>query len=168
MLRRGCFHGNFPQYLRASPSFESCTSRWLFWIELNTVSLQCWLFLCSEEQGAYYSSLLYNGMWKLFWIDYLPYLSDKKLCSPLFLENCEILETISWNCEKRRGCCEALRNAVKLSNEGETVRVEMSRICKFALFTHGGKFLFIAQLDIIRYLDSSLRFLYPHSYTSMK
>ena len=98
LLRCGCFPGNFPQYLRAALPLESYTSRWLLWIELyKVISFRyCTdFFLCSEEQGDYCSIFLYNGMQKLFRIDYLPCSSNRKLwCSPLLLKSCEILEKI--------------------------------------------------------------------------
>ena len=97
-LLRGCFLENFLRYLMAALCLEDYISSSLLWLELyRVISLRCCadFFLCSEEQRAYYSSLLYNGLQKLFTIDHLPYSSDKKSCCSLLpLENCEILEKI--------------------------------------------------------------------------
>ena len=115
-LRCGFFPGNFSQYLTTALPSKSYTLRWLLWIELYTVISFHYctdFFLCSEEQGDYYSILLYNGMQKLFKIDHLPYSSDRKLCcSSLFLKNWDFRKNSHknlWNCEQRRGYCEAVR-----------------------------------------------------------
>ena len=103
LLHRGCFSGNFPQYLRATLSSASNTSGWLLWIELYTVILFRYytdFFLFSGRHRTCYRSLLYNEMRKLFRTNS----SDRKLCClPLFLENCEILENrrLLWGIEKR-------------------------------------------------------------------
>ena len=104
---------------------------------------------------------------------YLPYLSDRELyCSPLFLKNCVIFEKI------RTKICETVRTDEATVSQretlwnwvthSETVRVEMSATMKFAVFTQRKKFLFVSQLDIISYLDSSLCFLYQQSYFANK
>ena len=105
--------------MRAVLSSESYILSWLLWIDLYTVISfhYCTDFsLCLEKQGAYYSSHFYNEMQTLFRINHIPFFSDKKLCcSPLFFEN--------WNFRKksnkklkRRGYCDAVRNALKLSD----------------------------------------------------
>ena len=104
---------------------------------------------------------------------YLPYLSDRELCcSPLFLKNCVILEKIRTKIDETVRTDEAtVSQRETLWNwvtHSETVRVEMSATMKFAVFTQRKKFLFISQLDIISYLDSSLCFLYQQSYFANK
>lgn len=123
-------------------------------------------FLHLKEQEAYYSSLLYKQLQKLFSIIIYPVRSsDKKLCcSLLLLENWEILEKISTNISEnvRKEEVTVGQREETLWNwvtNSKTVRVEMPAIMKFFLFTQGKKVLFIVQLDVNSYLESSLRFL---------
>ena len=140
LLHCGCFPGNFPQYLRAALPSETYTSRWLFWIKLYTVISFHYctdFFLCLEEQGGYFSILLYNGTQKLFKIDHLPHSSHRKLCcSPLCLKNCEILEKFRTKlCEtisKEEATVRRWETLWNWVTHGKTVRVETSQ---FVFFT---------------------------------
>ena len=139
LLHCGCFPGNFLQHLRVALLSESYTWRWLIWIELYKVTSFHYctdFFFSSEEQGDYYSILLYNGMQKLFKIDPLPYSSNRKLCcSPLFLKTCEILlknrtnicETVS----KEEGTVRQWETLWNWVTHGETVRVETLKLVLF-------------------------------------
>ena len=91
-------------------------------------------------------------MRKLYIVNHLSYSSDRKLrCSPLFLENCEILEKIGTKPYET----EKLRNAVKLSDT--RWNCESWDVCYYETrLIHLKKFLIIAQLDIILYLKSRL------------
>ena len=155
LLRCRCFAWNFPQYLKGALSLESYTSRWLHSYSFRYCTD---FFLCSGEQN-YYSSLLYNGMQKLSKIDHPTYSSNRKLCySPLFLKN-EILEKIrtkTCETEQRRGCCQIVRNAVKLSDTRWNCD---SWDIEIHLIHLGNNFFKKVQLDTIRFLESSLRFL---------
>ena len=145
-----CFPGNFSQYLRAALSSESYTSRWLFWIELYTViSL---IFSCVQRNRRIITVVFVIMECKTS-SKLIMYLM-KLWCSPLFLENFNILEK-KWQWEM-------LWNWVI---HGETVRVEMSGIMKFALFFEVKKVLFTVKLDIIPFFESSQHFLYQHNYT---
>ena len=123
LLRYGYFPGKFPQYLWAALPMESYTSKWLLWIELYTVILFHYctdFFLCSEEHGNSCNILLYNGMQKLFKIDNLPILLTGNYAAHLcFLKLWDFRKNSHkdlWNCEQRKDYCEAVRNAVKLSD----------------------------------------------------
>ena len=115
LLCCGYFPGNFSQYLRAALSPESYTSRWLFWIELYTViSL---IFSCVQRNRRIITVVFVIMECKTS-SKLIMYLM-KLWCSPLFLENFNILEkncTKMCETEKRRGYCETVRNAVKLSD----------------------------------------------------
>ena len=84
---------------------------------------------CSEGQGDYCSILVYYGTQKLFKIDRLPHSSYRKLCcSPLFLKNCEIYETVS----KEEATVRQWETLCSWVTHSEIVSVGTS---KFALFT---------------------------------
>ena len=129
LWRCGCFSGNFLQYLRAALPSESYASTRLLWIELYTVISFHYctdLFLCSKEQRDYCSIFLYSGTQKLFKIDHLKSLKilptgdyAAHLC---FLKIVKFQKKFAqnfvklWAKKRRRGYCEAVRNAVKLSD----------------------------------------------------
>ena len=119
LLCCGCFPGNFSQYLRAALSPESYTSRWLFWIELHTViSL---IFSCVQRNRRIVTVVFFIMECKTS-SELIMYLM-KLWCSPLFLENFNILEknctkmceteisVLLWDSEK---CCETEWYTVKL------------------------------------------------------
>ena len=129
------------------------------------VSLLHWFFLVFRGTGGLlqYSSIQGNAKAIQDWSSTL-FFPQRIMLLTFVLKNCEILEKIrTKNCEtvsKEEATVRWWETLWNWVTHSKTVRVKTSQ---FTLFTYGKKFFFKVQLDFIRFLESSLYFLYQHS-----